>query len=59
MSEVVSGIRIGIQGSGQLVGELPPPTLFAEHLVSNPAVPTSRLLEQVERLARAVLAVAR
>lgn len=30
MSEVVSGIRIGIQGSGQLVGELPPPTLFAE-----------------------------
>jgi len=30
-----------------------------QHLVFNPAVPTSRLLEQVERLARAVLAVAR
>ena len=30
MSEVVSGIQIGIQGSGQLVGELPPPALFAE-----------------------------
>jgi len=25
----VSGIRIGVQGSGQLVGELPPPSLFA------------------------------
>lgn len=30
MSEVASGIRIGIQGSGQLVGELPQPALFAE-----------------------------
>lgn len=26
----MTGVRFGIQGSGQLVGELPPPALFRE-----------------------------
>ena len=30
MSDGASSVRIGIQGSGQLVGELPPPSLFVD-----------------------------